>query len=254
MPPEHTPRSGKPVVVVTGAAQGIGAHLVHSAVEAGWRVAALDVQDCQDAFADAGDDVLVHRVDITEEGQVRAALDAVEARFGRVDALVSAAALFTALTHKEFTEIGGAEWDRVFDVNVKGPFLLSKHVAPLLRRAGGGAIVHFASNVVSFGMANFLHYVASKSAIVGMTRSLARELGPDHIRVNSVSPGFIETEITERERDPGYRATLVSRQCIPVPMTPEDVCSTVLFLISPGARAITGQNILVNSGTHMGPA
>jgi 3-oxoacyl-[acyl-carrier protein] reductase len=114
--------------------------------------------------------------------------------------------------------------------------------------------VHFASNVVSFGMANFLHYVASKSAIIGMTRSLARELGPDHIRVNSVSPGFIETEVTERERDPDYRAALVSRQCIPVPMTPEDVCSTVLFLISPGARAMTGENILINSGTHMGPA
>ena len=243
----------RPVVVVTGGAQGIGRRLAELCAEKGWRVAVLDIQAGQESALPESD-LMYLQVDITQEAQVKAAFELIHTNFGRIDALVNAAALFTALKHQKFTEISAEEWNRVFAVNVLGPFLLSKHIAPYLRAAGSGAIVNFASNVVTFGMADFMHYVSSKAAIIGMTRSLARELGPDRIRVNSVSPGFITTEVTERERDPEYRAALVSRQCIPEPMVPDDVCSTVIFLISPESRAITGENIFINSGTHMGSA
>lgn len=243
--------SDAPVVVITGAAQGIGAALVHAARADGWRVAAVDIQPNEGL--ENSSNVLPLQADIADEASVVSTMGQVESHFGRIDALVSAAALFTALEHKPFTEIDVDEWDRVFKVNVRGAFLLSKHVAPVLRRMGGGSIVHFSSNVVSFGMAEFLHYVSSKAAVVGMTRSLARELGSDDIRVNAVAPGFVTTEVTENERTTDYRDALVARQAIPIPTVPEEICSMVMFLISPASRAVTGQTLLVNRGSHMGP-
>ncbi|WP_285729206.1 SDR family oxidoreductase [Nocardiopsis sp. ATB16-24] len=244
-----TTNGADPVVVVTGASQGIGAEIVDFARKEGWRVAAFDVKAFE---GEQSERVRAWRVDIADEGSVATALADAERHFGRLDALVNAAALFTALDHKPFTEIDVDEWDRVFSVNVRGAFLLSKHITPMLRRAGGGSIVLFSSNVVSFGMKDFMHYVSSKAAVVGMVRGLARELGSDGIRANAVAPGFVTTEVTAKERTDDYREALIARQVIPVPTVPEEICSVVGFLISDQSKAMTGQTLFVNRGTHMG--
>ena len=119
---------------------------------------------------------------------------------------------------------------------------------------GSGSIINIASNVVSYGMANFLHYVASKSAVIGITRSVARELGQYGIRVNAVSPGFVTTEITAERRTEEYRKGIVATQCIAEPIMPDDVAAVLAFLAADSSRLITGQTLLVNAGSHMGPA
>lgn len=238
------------VVLVTGAAQGIGAVLVTTLRKAGFRVAALDRAPIPDEVA-ADEDSWI--VDISDEEQVRSTVAGVVEQYGRIDGLVNAAALFTALSHTPFEQIEVSEWDRTFSVNVRGPFLLVKHSAPHLRHAHG-SVVLFSSNVVSFGMADFLHYVTSKAAVIGMVRSLARELGRDGVRVNALSPGFVTTEITAAERDDDYRDALVARQAIPVPTIPQEIADVVSFLLSDASRAVTGETILVNRGSHMGPA
>jgi NAD(P)-dependent dehydrogenase (short-subunit alcohol dehydrogenase family) len=118
------------------------------------------------------------------------AVDAV----GGLDALVNNAAVIAGLRRRPFEEIADDEWDRVLAVNLKGAWLCAKALVPLLRAAGGGTIVNLASEVALTGSPGLAHYVASKAAVLGLTRCLARELGPDRIRVNALSPGFIATE------------------------------------------------------------
>ena len=170
------------------------------------------------------------------------AVDAV----GGLDALVNNAAVVAGLQRRPFEEIAEDEWDRVLAVNLKGAWLSAKALVPLLRAAGGGAIVNLASEVALSGSPGLAHYVASKAAIVGLTRCLARELGPDRIRVNALAPGFIATEGSSGLTGAGGYD--VSGTPLGRVGQPSDLLGTLGFLISDDSAFVTGQTLLVNGG------
>jgi NAD(P)-dependent dehydrogenase (short-subunit alcohol dehydrogenase family) len=162
--------------------------------------------------------------------------------------------VFSTVERRPFWEIPVEEWDFMQRVNVRSVFLVTKAATRSMREARRGRVVNIGSNVVSFGMADFLHYVASKAAVVGMTRSLARELGPFGIAVNAVSPGLVTTEVTTETVPAEYRAAVAGGQCLKEPLVPDDIAEAVAYLASPAARLITGQTLLVNGGASMGAA
>ena len=186
------------VIVVTGAGQGIGKVYAHALAAQGAKLALCDLDDPR-AVADEierdGGAALSRAADVTSPAAVRALVDAAVERFGTIHGLVNNAALFTSLTKKPFEEIESDEWDRVMAVNTRGTFECVKAVAPIMRRGQYGKIVNVASGTLFKGSTGMLHYVASKGAIVAMTRVLARELGEDNICVNAVAPGFTESEM-----------------------------------------------------------
>ncbi len=179
-----------------------------------------------------------------------AALAAHASALGRVTALVNNAALANSVGGKTYAEIDEADWDRLFRVNVKGTWLACKHLAPHIVAAGGGAIVNLASDTALWGATRLLHYVATKGAILAMTRSLARELGPQHVRVNAVAPGLIAGKATAgvpETRWNDYR----SRRALTDDQTPDDIAGAVAFLVSPASRYITGHTLVVDGGMVM---
>jgi 3-oxoacyl-[acyl-carrier protein] reductase len=191
--------------------------------------------------------------DVADPGSVEAMVERVLERFGRIDILVNNAALYmrnippaTELIKRPFDEIPLEEWERLLRVNVTGPFLCVRAVAPAMRRAQWGRIINVSSSTVLLGLPGYLHYVTSKSAIIGFTRSLARELGRDGITVNTLIPGFIQTEV---ENPTASADRVVPMQCVPRAGVPDDLTGTVLFLASEASRFITGQSINVDGGS-----
>lgn len=244
------------VAIVTGAARNIGRRIAEVLSDRGATVVSFDLLSSQETVAaieKAGGEAWDREVDLSEQEPVEAAVAEVVERHGRIDVLVNNAGLFAGLERRPFWEIDPGEWDRVMAVNVRSVFLVSRAVAGPMREAGQGRIVNIASNVVTFGMANLMHYVASKAAVVGMTRSMARELGPDGIAVNAVSPGLVTTELTEQIIPAEYRQQVVEGQPLQKPLVPDDIAETVAFLAGSQARLVTGQTLLVNAGASMGP-
>ena len=232
------------VAIVTGGARAIGRATAEALGARGATVAAIEA---------AGGSAVGLQSDVTEESDVRDAFDQVLERHGRIDVLVNNAGLFAGIERRPFWEIDVAEWDHVIDVNVRSVFLCSRAASGPMREAGRGRIVNIASNVITFGMANLLHYVASKSAVVGITRSMARELGPSGIAVNAVAPGLVTTEITEQTVPEKYRRLVAEGQCLQEAILPDDIAQAVAYLAGPEARMVTGQTVLVNGGATMGP-
>jgi NAD(P)-dependent dehydrogenase (short-subunit alcohol dehydrogenase family) len=183
---------------------------------------------------------------VTSAAAIRALIDAAVERFGTIHALVNNAGLFTALKKKPFEEIASDEWDRVMAVNTRGTFECVKAVAPLMREQKYGKIVNIASGTLFKGSTGMLHYVASKGAVVAMTRVLARELGDDNICVNAVAPGFTESEMAG-EHAKASGPTVASR-CFKRAETPDDVVGAVVFLCSAESDFITGQTLVVDGG------
>jgi NAD(P)-dependent dehydrogenase (short-subunit alcohol dehydrogenase family) len=239
-------------IIVTGAARGLGREFALHLASLGARVLAADVHDLDDTCEVAlkrGVEVLPAHVDVGSSEQTRALAQTASDALGGVDALVNNAAI-VSLVRRPFDEIPEEEWDRVFEVNVKGAWLCARAVVPLMRAAGGGAIVNLASEVAYSGSAGVAQYVASKAAIVGLTRVLARELGPAQIRVNALAPGFIPTEgstvmLGDREYDTA--ATPLGRLG-----RPDDLLGALAFLVSDESAFVTGQILLVNGGRLFG--
>ena len=245
------------VAVVTGGARAIGRQISETLAGAGATVVSFDLSDSAETVAaieEAGGTAAGIECDVTDEARVEAAVADVLERFGHLDVLVNNAGVFSTMQRRPFWEIPTDEWDLMMRINVRSVFLVSKAASAPMREAGGGRIVNIASNVFVFGMPQFLHYVASKGAVVGMTRGMARELGPHGIAVNAVSPGLVTTEITEQTVPAEYRRTVAQGQCLTEPLVPTDIAQAVLYLASPAARLVTGQNLLVNGGATMGPS
>jgi 3-oxoacyl-[acyl-carrier protein] reductase len=158
------------------------------------------------------------------------------------------AAVFSTITLKPFWELSVNEWDRLMAVNVRGTWLTMKAVVPPMREAGGGSIINISSTVVAGGRPNYLHYVASKAAVIGMTRSAARELGDFGIRVNCIMPGTIQTEVPRETVSPERRAALIASQSIKRAATPDDLVGVASFLASSDSQYMTGQTLDVDGG------
>jgi 3-oxoacyl-[acyl-carrier protein] reductase len=242
------------VAIVTGAAQGIGRAFALRFARDGFCVAIADTNREQaDAvaaeIAASGGEAIAVATDVADEAACCAMAAAAEAAFGRIDVLVNNAALWSRLIRKPFWEIDVAEWDRVMAVNVRGVWLAMKAVVPAMRAQGGGSIINLSSNTFLGGRPGFLHYVGSKGAVIGMTRSAARELGPFNIRVNCILPGRTTTEVESIEPDPARAHAVVASQAIGRPETPDDLVGTAAFLASGDSRFMTGQSLTVDGGS-----
>jgi NAD(P)-dependent dehydrogenase (short-subunit alcohol dehydrogenase family) len=245
------------VVIVTGAAQGIGRERARQFAAAGAVavVADLNIEGADAVVAeihDADGIGLAVRVNVADEASVQAMVDTVVEKFGRVDVLVNNASIFATLEKRPFDEIPLAQWEQVLRVNVTGTYLCVRAVAAHMRRAGFGRVINVSSDAVARGTVNYLHYVTSKSAVIGMTNSLARELGAYGITVNCLRPGSVATEV-ERAANPTteVRERAASLQCIPRGMLPTDLVGITLFLSTPASAFITGQTIACDGGyTH----
>jgi NAD(P)-dependent dehydrogenase (short-subunit alcohol dehydrogenase family) len=218
-------------VLVTGAARGLGLAFAEALRARGDDVLGVDLTD---------------GCDVTSEADCEAAVaDAIQ-RFGGLDGLVNNAGI-VAVTRAGCRDIGADEWDRVMAVNAKGAWLMTRAAIPAM--TGGGAIVNMASETAYSGSHGMTHYVASKAAVVGLTRALARELGPAGIRVNAIAPGYTDTEGGRGIGDPDtydVRPTPLGRVA-----RPDDMIGTLLYLLDPASAFVTGQVVLVNGGRVM---
>jgi NAD(P)-dependent dehydrogenase (short-subunit alcohol dehydrogenase family) len=240
------------VSIVTGGAQGIGRAYCLGLAAEGSAVVAADLRDGQpvvDEVEAAGGNAMAVRTDVSDvastEDMARTAFE----RFGRIDVLVNNAAYFKTAQRRPFHELDLDEWDRAFHVNVRGMWLCCRAVYPYMREQRYGKIINISSNTVWKGVPNFLHYVASKSAVLGLTRALAREVGDDNIAVNTVAPDFVPDEEMARTRS--AEAELIVRQrCFKRTQVPEDMVGIVVWLAGAGSDFVTGQSFLVNGGAH----
>lgn len=236
------------LVLVTGGANGIGAAIVRAFHAQGAHVffCDLDGRAGRALAASLGGRADFHPVDLREERQIVRWIAAAGAARGRIHALVNNAARDPRLA---LARTSARDWDDLFATNLRAYFLASREVAPRMRR--GGAIINLASITFHQGPARMAAYVATKGGVLGFTRSLARELGGQRIRVNTVSPGWVMTERQLRQFvTAGVKRRIKRAQCIPDLIEPEDIAGVVVFLASDASRAMTGQELLVDRGWY----
>ncbi|MDA7981045.1 MAG: SDR family oxidoreductase [Alphaproteobacteria bacterium] len=237
-------------VFVTGGGKGIGAALTEGFLQQGARVAFLQRGDGDD-FCDAmeeryGARPLFVRCDLTDTAALQAALARAAEVNGDIQVLVNNAANDTRHTLDEMTS---DSWDANLAVNLKPYFFATQTVAPAMRLAGEGAVVNFSSISYMTGNSGFPAYATANAAITGLTRALARELGPDNIRVNAVAPGWTLTaRQMEKWATPELLAAHLGRQCLKEHLSPGDIAHSVLFLSSMASRMVTGQVLVVDGG------
>lgn len=236
------------VAIVTGSAQGLGRAFAARLSADGAQVVVAD-RNGPKARAVA-EEVAGHaaEVDVADQASVTAMTHQVLDRFGRIDILVNNASLFSTLQMRPFDEIGVEEWDTVMAVNVRGTFLCTQAAVPAMRSAGYGKVVNISSATVWIGRPNYLHYVTSKAAVIGMTRALATELGPHNITVNAVTPGATQTEIPRATVTAGQAEKIVAGQAIKRREVPGDLVGVVAFLCSSDSDFMTGQTLNVDGG------
>jgi NAD(P)-dependent dehydrogenase (short-subunit alcohol dehydrogenase family) len=244
------------VAIVTGAAQGIGASYARALAAEGAAVMVADLLDGASVVRQivaSGGQAADIKVDVTDTASVQNMVAETVRRFGGLDILVNNAALFAVLPPKRFDEIDSTEWDKVMAVNVRGVFECTKAAAPEMRKKKYGKIVNIASGTVFKGSPMLLHYVTSKGAVVAMTRCLARELGDDGIRVNSLAPGLTLSEgVLANPAKLGARATSnVAGRAIKRDAVPDDMCGTMIYLCAAESDFVTGQVIVVDGGSVM---
>ena len=243
------------VAIVTGGGRGIGRHYVLGLAAEGATVVVAEL-DAAAAEATAGEvqaqggQALAVPTDVSDPASVRAMVEQALATFGRVDVLVNNAAIFAAVHFPRIPhdQISVEDWDRMFAVNVRGVWLCCKEVIPHMRARGYGKIVNISSSTVWTANANILHFVASKSAEGGLSRSLAREVGAHGILVNSIAPGYTESDTLLAVTTPDRREWAINTRIIPRAQRPEDLVGTVVFLASHESDFITGQTLLVYGG------
>ena len=235
------------VALVTGGRGGIGRAICARFAGEGAEAVAADLAQ---GDGDLHDGVRFQRLDVTREDEVRSALAEVEAEFGRLDILVNAAGIEI---EKTIEETSLEDWNRIFAVNVTGTFLVSKYALPLLRAAGGGAIVNFGSYDGFIADPGLAAYCATKGAVHALTRAMACDHGPDNIRVNAICPGYIDTPMLQGFfGDAGDREAVMdeARRVHPIGRvgTPGDVASLVTWLASDEARYASGQLWVLDGG------
>ena len=249
------------VAIVTGGAQGLGKAYVMGFVEEGAKVVIADINESAAnatarEVAKRGREALAIRTDVSiqheTEGMAKRAIE----RFGRIDILVNNAAILDRVPIKEapFFELEPSEWDRTWNVNVKGPFLCCRAVFPYMKQKGGGKIINISSTHFYRGMTenrHLVHYVSQKGAIIGFTRALARELGEYNINVNCIAPGAIVSEDSPNPTALASRKKAAERRALKRVLYPDDLVGTAVYLASSMSDSITGITIVVDAGDMM---
>ena len=245
------------VVIVTGGGKGIGKVYSQRLAEAGAKVVVADIDADANATTaaainEAGGEAVPIATDVSDEEQAqRMAATAIES-FGRIDGLVNNASLMSVLERRPWHEIPVDEWDRVMEVNLRGIFVCCRSVLPQMEKQGKGKIINIASGRFFSGTPNRLHYSTSKAGVIGLTRSLATELGPLNIAVNAITPGFTlsDTQVsssgTYAQKNTSNDDRIFKRDQIP-----DDLVGAVMFLLSDGADFITGQTLNVDGGQNL---
>ncbi len=245
------------VAIITGAARGIGAAFAVGYAKEGARLVIADIVDGNDTVAEvarAGGEAIFVKTDVTRQDQCDAMIKAAADRFGRVDILVNNAALYANIIKKPLAEISTEEWNRVMQVNTTGPFHCIKAAVPYMQ-AKGGKIINVASSAVFEGAAGMPHYVASKGAVMALTRCLARELGAYNININSLAPGYTQSKaskkIEKNRQDGGIdpEQIMMQKRCLKRSEEPEDLVGTAIFLASSMSDFVTGQLLLCDGGS-----
>ncbi len=241
------------VAIVTGGGQGLGRAFAKAFALCGATavIAELNAQRgtaVAEEIKGAGGKALALPVDVGSIDSVSQMAADVQRRFNRIDILVNNAAIFSTLEKRPFDEIPIEEWTKVIHVNVNGPDYCARAVIPAMKAGGWGRIINVSSSTVLTGRPNYLHYTTSKSAIVGFSRSLAREVGKFGITVNTLMPGSTSTEVERKTVTPAQRQAIVASQSIPRDEVPQDLVGVVLFLSSESSRFMTGQTLLCDGG------
>lgn len=241
-------------IVVTGAAQGLGLAYARRLVADGHRVILADVDAervgaaAAELGAGAEGSAEARHIDLSRPESCDEFASGLAATYERIDGLVNNAAVFSTIRMKPFWELTVAEWDALMAVNLRGPWLLVKALLPSLRRSPSASVVNISSDSLWQGRSGYLHYVASKAGVYGMTHSMAHELGGEGIRVNAVSPGAVYTEVERATVTPEQRETMRAMQSLHRDATSDDLVGVVAFLLCDDSRWITGQVIHVNGG------
>lgn len=240
--------------IVTGSARGIGKAIAARLAADGARVVITDILDTAPAVADirkSGAQALGVQADVSLESDVAALVARAVERFKGIDILVNNAAM--TAPPRPFEEVGAADWRRMMEVNTLGPYLCARAALPHLRACGHGRIINVASDTASLGVPYMLHYVSSKGAMLAFTRALAREVGKDHITVNSLSPGFTLSEriAAQTDRVELFRREVMTSLAIQRDELPEDLVGAASFLASDDSAFMTGQNLVVDGGFAM---
>jgi NAD(P)-dependent dehydrogenase (short-subunit alcohol dehydrogenase family) len=250
------PRLAGKVAIVTGGAKGIGRHYSQALAAEGARVMIADIEDGRDladtiAQRHGANSVACAKFDVSEEKSVTRLVRDTMDRFGQIDVLVNNAALYAKLTPRDFSEWDAELWDRVMAINVRGPYLMVRHVAPHMIERRSGKIINIASGAAYKGVPRMLPYVTSKGAMLAFTRALSRELGAYGIAVNSLSPGYILSDTglenaahVEDERIPVRNSRAFKRDAYP-----EDLLGALVFLASSDSDFVTGQSLVVDGGS-----
>jgi len=236
-------------ILITGGARGLGRKFAESALAAGARVAIADILEDEGRATARELGARFLPLDLASPASIDACVAAAADALGGLDGLVNNGAI-TSSGGKTLDELEVALWDRVMTVNVRGTWLATRAAAPHLRASGAGRVINIASDTALWGAPKLLAYVASKGAVVAMTKSMARELGPDRITVNAVAPGLTLVEATEYVPADRHRLYLEGR-AIARAQVPEDVCGAVNYLLSDAAGFVTGQLLAVNGGFVM---
>jgi NAD(P)-dependent dehydrogenase (short-subunit alcohol dehydrogenase family) len=243
------------VAIVTGGAKGIGRFYSQALAREGARVMIADIADGSDLAAEiakthGANSATSATVDVSDEASVIELVGTTMARFGKIDILVNNAALFAPLQEQPFAEIDVELWDRVMAVNIRGVFLMAKHVAPHMIARRYGKIINIGSGTAARGIPHMLHYV-TKGAVTSFTRALSRELGAHNICVNTLAPGFTISDSVV-EQNPGHLASArepsIQRRALKRDEVPEDLVGTLIFLASAESDFITGQTLAVDGG------
>jgi len=246
------------VIIVTGGAMGIGRAYCLGLAKEGAKVAVADIQEeeakkvATEISREGGGDAIAVAVDVTSEEKTRSMAQTTLQKYGRIDVLVNNAGLYTTIKKRSFVELPLEEWDQIIAVNLKGQFLCAQAVYPAMQRQGKGKIINISSGTIFSGSPQFVHYVTSKAGVIGFTRALARELGPDNISVNAITPGLtISGPQQAGVITPQQLADRRSRRCFQRDQFPQDLVGTVIFLSSADSDFITGQTINVDGGANM---
>ena len=241
------------VAIVTGGGRGIGVEYAKVLAAEGAKVAVTDIVDTEttvNIIKQAGGEAIGIHCDVTDPDNIKAMVAETVDTYGRLDILVNNAALFVDIPRRTFMDIDSEEWDKVMAVNVRGSFNCSKAVVPSLRKRGAGSIVNISSSTALKGIPFTLHYVTSKGAIIAMTRAMARELGEENIRVNSLAPGLTMSEAVAAADNTfaPYNKASIRGRALKREQVPEDLVGAAIFLASDASAFMTGQTMVVDGG------